>query len=74
MSIPKNKQAASSPSYKCFAHKVVSLQKILYCVDSVDCKLCGDKRLMIIDRIIAGDYSDGDLDEIVGILFRQNTD
>jgi hypothetical protein len=63
MSISKKKRSVSPlPSNRCFSHEVVNLQKILYCVGSIDCKLCGDRRLMINDRIIAGDYSDGDID------------
>jgi hypothetical protein len=57
------------PSSKCFSRNVVDIQKILYCVGSVNCHLCGDKRLMIIDRIIDGDYSDEELSQIINILF-----
>jgi hypothetical protein len=55
-----------------FSERVIDVQKIKYCFHSPNCVLCGDKRLLIIERLIDGEYSDETLSKIITILIAKD--
>lgn len=64
----KGRPDDASPGNRCFAGNVIDIHRVRSPSRSPNCQICGDKRLLIVERIIEESYTDDTLDEVIAIL------